>query len=122
MLNDVQTAAPSGATADRDRRQHHRVPGPFDGFRVGALETPLRIFDLSRGGCFVNAMHEQKPGVRFTMRIELPYVGQITVKALTLYRRPGFGYAMQFSDMNEETAGRLEDALEQLHDRAPYDE
>jgi len=122
MLNDVQTAAPSGATADRDRRQHCRVSGPFDGVRVGALETPLRIFDLSRGGCFVNAMHEQKPGIRFTMRIDLPYVGQIMVKAITLYRRPGFGYAMQFVDMNEETAGRLEDALEQLQDRAPYDE
>jgi hypothetical protein len=38
------------------------------------------------------------------------------------YLRPGFGYAMQFVDMNEETAGRLEEALEQLQDRAPYDE
>jgi hypothetical protein len=122
MVTAVQTAAPSRATADRDRRQHDRVPGPFDGFRVGALETPLRIFDLSRGGCFVNAMHEQKPGVRFTMRIDLPYVGQITVKAVSLYRRPGFGYAMQFLDMNEEAAGRLEEALEQLQGRAPYDE
>jgi hypothetical protein len=122
MINDVQSAAPSGATTGRDRRQHDRVSGPFDGFRVGALETPLRIFDLSRGGCFVNAMHEQKPGVKFTMKIDLPYVGQITVKAVTLYRRPGFGFAMQFVDMSEETASRLEEALEQLQDRAPYDE
>jgi PilZ domain len=122
MINDVQSAAPSGAPADRDRRQHDRVPGPFDGVRVGALETPLRIFDLSRGGCFVNAMHEQQPGVRFTMRIELPYVGQITVKAVALYRRPEFGYAMRFVDMSEATASRLEEALEQLQDRAPYDE
>lgn len=122
MINDVQTAAPLGVTAGRDRRQHDRVPGPFDGFRAGALETPLRIFDLSRGGCFVNSTHEQKPGIRFTMRIELPYVGQIAVKAVTLYRRPGFGYAMQFVDMNEETAGQLADALGQLQDRAPYDE
>jgi hypothetical protein len=122
MISDVQSPAPSGATAGRDRRQHDRIPGPFDAFRVGALETPLRIFDLSRGGCFVNAMHEQKPGVKFTMKIELPYVGQITVKAVTLYRRPGFGFAMQFVDMSDEAASRLEDALEQLQDRAPYDE
>jgi len=122
MINDVQTAAPSGATAGRDRRQHDRVAGPFDGFRVGALETPVRIFDLSRGGCFVNSTHEQKPGVRFTIKIELPYVGQITVKAVTLYLRPEFGYAMQFVDMNQETASRLEEALGQLQDRAPYEE
>jgi len=105
-----------------ERRQHDRVPGPFDAFRAGALETPLRIFDLSRGGCFVNAMHEQKPGVSFRMKIELPYVGPITVKAMTLYRRAGFGFAVQFVDVNEETASRLEDALEQLQERAPYDE
>lgn len=122
MIDDVQTAAQSGATAGRDRRQHDRVPGPFDGCRVGALDTPLRIFDLSRGGCFVNAMHEQKPGIRFTMKIELPHVGEITVKAVTLYRRPGFGYAMQFVDMSDETASRLEEALEHLLERAPYDE
>ena len=122
MIDDVRTHGPSESTAARDRRRHDRVTGPFDGFRVGALETPLRIFDLSRGGCFVNAMHEQKPGVSFTMKIELPYVGQITVKAVTLYRRPGFGFAMRFVDMSEESAARLEEALEQLQERAPYDE
>jgi hypothetical protein len=44
----------------------------------------VRIFDLSRGGCFVNAMHEQTPGISFTMKIDLPYVGQITLKAVSL--------------------------------------
>ena len=122
MICDVQTHVPSGAGAGRDRRQHDRFPGPFDGYRVGALETPLRIFDLSRGGCFVNAMHEQRPGVSFVMKIELPYVGQITVKAVTLYRRPEFGFAMQFVEMSDETASRLEEALGQLQEREPYDE
>lgn len=67
-------------------------------------------------------MHEQKPGVSFVMKIELPYVGQITVKAVTLYRRPGFGFAMQFVDMSDETASRLREALGQLQEREPYDE
>jgi len=49
-------------------------------------------------------------------------VGPITVKAMTLYRRPGFGFAVQFVDVNEETASRLEEALEHLQQRAPYDE
>jgi hypothetical protein len=122
MISDVQAHAPSGGATGRDRRQHDRFPGPFDGFRVGALETPLRIFDLSRGGCFVNAMHEQKPGVSFVMKIELPYVGQITVKAVTLYRRPAFGFAMKFVEMSDEMTSRLEEALEQLQEREPYDE
>jgi hypothetical protein len=120
MVENVPT--PTAAEATADRRQHDRIPGPFDAFRVGALETPLRIFDLSRGGCFVNAMHEQTPGVSFMMKLDLPYVGPITVKAETLYRRAGFGFAVRFIDMNEETANRLEQALEQLQGRAPYDE
>src|SRR5882762_559169 len=102
---EIQTQTTAEATSGRERRQHDRIPGPFDAFRAGALETPLRIFDLSRGGCFVNAMHEQTPGVSFTMRLELPYVGPITLKAVTLYARAG-GFAVQFLDLNAETVGR----------------
>jgi hypothetical protein len=119
MLQNVTTAAL--AEESTNRRQHDRVRGPFDACRIGALETPLRIFDLSRGGCFVNAMHEQTPGVSFTMRLELPYVGAITLKAVTLYARAG-GFAVQFVEMNEETVGPLDRALDQLQERAPYDE
>ena len=38
------------------RRQHPRVHGPFDGWRVDLLDVPVRIYDLSLGGCFVNAI------------------------------------------------------------------
>jgi PilZ domain len=118
MLQNVTTT--SIVDDASNRRQHNRVRGPFDAARVGALETPLRIFDLSRGGCFVNAMHEQTPGVSFVMKIDLPYVGPITVKAVTLYARAG-GFAVQFLEMSDETVGRLEQALDQLQERAPYD-
>ena len=119
MVENVTTESPAEGTIDR--RRHDRISGPFDGFRVGALETPVRIFDLSRGGCFVNAMHEQKPGVSFVMKIDLPYVGPITVKAVSLYARSG-GFAVRFLEMSEEAASRLEEALDQLQERAPYDQ
>jgi len=80
------------------------------------LDTPLSIFDLSQGGCFVNSMHEQTPGVRFTMKIQLPHVGVITLKAETLYLRSGFGFAVRFVDVDDETANLLEQALERLQD------
>jgi hypothetical protein len=113
---------PTIAAATIDRRRHDRIAGPFDGVRVGALETPLSIFDLSRGGCFVNATHEQAPGVRFVMKIALPYVGQITLKAETLSQRSRLGFAVRFVDLNEETASRLDQALQQLREQAPQDE
>ncbi len=78
------------------------------------LDTPLRIYDLSTGGCFVNAMHEQETGVAFELRIELPFEGWLTVKAETLYRRPGFGYAVRFVDLSEDTLSRLERAIQRV--------
>jgi hypothetical protein len=101
-----------------NRRGDERFAGPFDGFRLGLLETPLSLFDLSRGGCFVNSMHDQTPGVRFMMRIELPSVGSVTLKAETLYGRSGFGFAVRFVDIDEETARCLDEALDRLRDLA----
>ena len=109
----TETAGVSG----RDRRKTDRFAGPFDGFRVDLIDTPLSIFDLSRGGCFVNSVHEQEPGVRFVMKIDLPRVGWVTLNAETLYARSGYGFAVQFVDVDEATAGRLERGLEQLLDR-----
>ena len=104
------------STEGRDRRQDERIAGPFDGCRVGVLDTPLSIFDLSRGGCFVNSMHEQASGVRFTMKLQLPRVGVIALKAETLYLRSGFGFAVRFVDLDDETASLLDQALDQLQD------
>ncbi len=109
----------SSSVSTDDRRQHDRVPGPFDGRRVGILTTPLRIYDLSEGGCFVNAMHEQKPGVAFTLEVEVPYAGWLTLKAETLYLKPEFGFAVRFLDVPDDVAERLHDALERLRSGAP---
>jgi hypothetical protein len=116
MIDNIATQ--SAADANSDRRRDERFAGPFDGFRVGLLETPLSLFDLSRGGCFVNSMHDQTPGVRFVMKIELPSVGTVTLKAETLYGRSGFGFAVRFVDINEETASCLDQAPDRLRDLA----
>lgn len=104
----------SDATAAMNRRAHDRVPGPFEGRRIGALVTPVSIYDLSEGGCFINAMHVQKPGVVFTLEIDLPYVGSVTVKAETLYSKGEFGFAVRFIDLTPENTVRLQQALDEI--------
>jgi hypothetical protein len=104
-----------------NRREYLRVVGPFDGRRVGALEIPVRIYDLSEGGCFIHAMHEQQPGIRFPLEIDLPYDGWVRVKAETIYRKPEFGYAVRFTEITDEAGARLRRCLELLQGRAPYD-
>ncbi len=106
---------------DEDRRGHFRVPGPFDGKRIDALETPVRIYDLSEGGCFITSFQESERGRQFTLKIDLPYEGWIMVKAQTLYGKPGFGFAVRFTEMSEETRTRLDLGLEKLRARAPHE-
>jgi hypothetical protein len=98
-----------------DRRASERVPGPFDAWRVGILETPVRIYDISTGGCFVHAMHEQERGVVVMLKIQLPDAGWLELKAETLYRRPGFGFGVRFIDTPPETRARLARAVEALN-------
>jgi hypothetical protein len=109
------------AKSERNRREHRRFPGPFDARRVAALETPVRIYDLSRGGCFITSLHEQQPGIVMTLRIELPGEGWVTVTAETLPRQNEFGYAVRFVGMDIDSAERLDRALQHLAEREPYD-
>jgi hypothetical protein len=108
-------ASASIAALTADRRTSERVPGPFDAWRVGTLETPVRIFDISLGGCFVHAMHEQERGVVVLLKIQLPETGWLELKAETLYRRPGFGFAVRFIDTPPDTLERLARALDLLN-------
>ena len=118
-LQPVTEALPTPVGACR--RRHQRVDGPFDGRRVGALETPVQLFDLSRGGCFINSLHEQQLGITLALKIDLPHEGWITVKAETLYRRGEFGFAVRFIEMSEAESVHLDRALQALAQRAPYD-
>jgi hypothetical protein len=112
-LSSAQTA-PATFT---DRREHRRFKGPFDGRRVALLDTPVRIYDLSRGGCFINSTHEQKSGVQLTLIIELPGEGEITVQAETLPRQTELGFAVRFTHLEPDDAMRLHDALKKLEAR-----
>lgn len=104
--------------ANPSRRRHQRIHGPFDGWRIDLLDVPVRIYDLSLGGCFVNSMNPQRDGVRLLLRIDLPGEGSITLHAETLYQRPG-GFAVRFVDVDAETAERVARAVEALADQRP---
>ena len=112
----ISSATAVDAKPADSRRVHTRVHGPFDGVRIGALETPVQLYDLSRGGCFINSMHQQQPGVRLLLKIDLPHERWITVSAETLPRSNEFGYAVRFLDMSVETIERLDRVLQALHE------
>jgi len=112
----LEAMAASDESGGVNRRQHLRVPGPFDGWRISVLQTPVQIYDLSPGGCFVNSLNEQKPGIRVVLEIELPGEGRIKVTGETLYAKPDFGYAVRFVDMPSDLAARIDAALRRLNE------
>jgi hypothetical protein len=125
VLNQVASALSKtrfAPTIAADRRQHQRIGGPFDGWRVSTIDTPVRIYDLGRGGCCVNSLDEQDPGVRLTLRIDLPYEGWITVKAETLVRKVDFGYIVRFMGMSSKDGLKLDRAIEKALRRETFDE
>lgn len=89
-------------------RRHPRVTGPFEGRRVGLLTVPVRIHDLSLGGCLIEALHEQRPGQAFTLEIELPDRSWVRVEAESLYTRPDYGFAARFISMSDDVRATLE--------------
>jgi hypothetical protein len=100
-------AAPDGATDRKPTKRSPRVAGPFEARRLGALELPLRIHDLSLGGCLVESYHEVPIGRRIQLEIDLPGEGWVTVEAETLYQRENFGFAAKFVGMDEQTRVKL---------------
>ena len=96
------------------RRKAHRVTGPFDGRRLGVIDTPLLIYDLSEGGCFVNSLYDTPVGQRLSLRVTLPHEGTVTVQGETVYGRAGFGFAVRFVDVSDETRACLRSALDKL--------
>lgn len=101
-----------------NRRQHPRVTGPFDAYRLGIFDTPLQIYDLSVGGCFINDFHDPPPpGKTFPIKIELPEEEPLTLQVQAVYGRPGFGYAVQFCELSDEARTTLERALTRIQTR-----
>jgi CheY-like chemotaxis protein len=103
-----------------EKRRHVRVAGPFDGFRVGALNTPVRIYDLSEGGCFVNSVHAAPaPGRPLVLKIDLPDEGWIYLTCEAVYAKPEFGFAVAFVDVPAEASDRLRRGLLRLRGLLP---
>ena len=112
------TVARAGSAQD-PRRKDLRVAGPFEGRWVGALTVPVHIHDLSVGGCLIQAYHEQVPGRRFTLEIELPYHGWLKLQAESLYVREGYGFAAKFVDLSSDAVEALESVIWRLMSKDP---
>jgi hypothetical protein len=78
------------------------------------------IYDLSTGGCLVQAEHEVRTGSRFTLELHLPHEGLIQVQAEVLYTRPNYGFAVKFVNVPPDTQATLERVVTRLLAGIPH--
>jgi hypothetical protein len=114
----VPPTPPKGAPGRSPTKRPPRVAGPFEGRSLGAIELPLRIHDLSLGGCLIESYHEVSVGRRIQIEIDMPGEGWVALQAETLYLRENFGFAVKFVDVDAETRVKLARTVVQvLRDR-----
>jgi len=118
VSDDCMTSAQDKASSGGiDNRLDPRVAGPFEGRRVDLLTTPLRIHDLSRSGCLIQWYHEQTPGRRFTLEVDLPEVGWLRLEAEPVYNRSDYGFAVKFVDVPPDVTATLDRVIDLLRSR-----
>jgi PilZ domain-containing protein len=88
-------------------RRAPRVPGPYQGRRVGAINTDVTIHDLSLSGCLIESFHDVPVGVQMTLEIDLPSEGTIRVEAESVNTEPDFGFAVKFVEMTPQVRVHL---------------
>lgn len=90
--------------------------GPPGAAGEGARDVPMvvRIHDVSLGGCLIEASVPIEIGRRLTLRLDVPGDEPITIAGEAVRFQGGFRYAVQFIEMDDDTCGRLERALDRM--------
>ena len=97
-----------------DRRRFFRICHSFEGRRRGILPVPIRICDLSLGGCLIESRYPEARGRRLELDIDLPWEGWTTVDAEIVTIRPEYGYGVQFIDVPDVIHRRLDRVITRI--------
>jgi hypothetical protein len=106
-------ANPSRGVA-AERRRFLRVIHSFEGRRHGILPVPIRICDLSVGGCLIESRYPERRGRRLRFDIDLPWEGWTTVDSQVVTIRPEYGYAVQFVDLPDALGRRFDRVIKRI--------
>jgi hypothetical protein len=81
--------------------------------RAGAGPRRRAIWDLSTGGCYIEALTPLPPGERLTIEILLPE-GLVSAGGQVVYSVANQGFAVSFSDLHDDAVHALRLAVERL--------
>ena len=113
--SDVGSLAdnPSASVA-ADRRRFLRIVHSFEGRRHGILPVPIRICDLSLGGCLIESRYPERLGRRLEIDIDLPWEGWTAVDSEIVTIRPEYGYGVQCVGLPDAIGRRLDRVIKRI--------
>ena len=88
-----------------------RIAGPLEGYRLGAADIPVRIFDLTRDGCVVEMSVESPSGTDIRLQIDLPGEGWTVIRGDTIHIAGHDTLAVTFTELDENTHNRIGRAI-----------
>jgi PilZ domain len=91
-----------------DRRSKPRLNVSLDAIWHGREERhSARVTDLSEGGCYLDTVGEVMTGEIVAFRVLLPDDDWLYLEGEIKHHRHGFGFGVQFVDLNEEQMEKL---------------
>jgi len=99
-----------------------QIAGPLDGYRLGATDVPVRVYDLTLDGCLVEMGFGTLSGKGIRLQIDLPGEGWTVVHCEALHIAGHNAFAVRFIRLDEDTRSRIGRALDRLSDRPSEDD
>jgi len=92
-----------------ERRSKPRLSVSLDAVWDGdtGAKHSARVTDLSEGGCYLDAVGEVRTGEIVAFRVLLPDDDWLYLEGEVKHHRHGFGFGVQFVDLNEEQTDKL---------------
>jgi hypothetical protein len=90
-------------------------------WRGSSGATPCRISDISLTGCFVQSLAAPSVGTKTKLTIDFGPERSVTVRGEVVYTETGMGFAVKFTDLDDETGASLEQELEAVKTRPDDD-
>ena len=104
-----------------DRRSKPRLSVSLDAVwdRDSGGKHSAQVTDLSEGGCYLDTVGEVMTGEIVAFRVLLPDDEWLYLEGEVKHHRHGFGFGVQFVDLNDEQSEKLTQLLQLAEQAGP---
>jgi hypothetical protein len=102
-----------------ERRNQERMEVSLEAVWDGHGNRPVRITDLSEGGCYVDTTGESCVGEQLTLRVRMPDGAWLELTGEVAHHQVPVGFGLRFSALTDDQREQLLSFIEYL--KTPHD-